>query len=61
MQRQRNILWEMTSRIVMLAAAAPLLLSYLAMVVNPTKAWYMSLFGTLFLPFFLLNLFSPMV
>ena len=57
MQRQRNILWEMTSRIVMLAAAAPLLLSYLAMVVNPTKAWYMSLFGTLFLPFFLLNLF----
>lgn len=47
---------EITSRLVMLAAAGLLLLSCLSNIVNPTPAWFMGIFGILFLPLFLLNL-----
>lgn len=45
-----------TARVLMLLSAALLILSYSAMFVNPSKAWYFSILGLLFIPFFLLNL-----
>lgn len=39
----------------MLLSAFLLLLSYASMVVNPAKAWYMTVFGLLFVPIALLN------
>lgn len=45
------------ARVLMLAAAALLFLSYASMVVNPSKAWYMTALGLLFVPIALLNLF----
>ncbi len=56
-RKKGSLLVGVTSWAVMLAAAALLLLSYLANIVNPTPVWFMSLFGLLFIPFFLLNLF----
>lgn len=52
-----HILFGLTARTMMLAAAGLLVLSYLSMLVNPAKAWFMTIFGLLFLPFLLLNLF----
>ena len=43
------------ARMLMLLAAFLLLLSYASMVVNPAKAWYMTVFGLLFVPIALLN------
>lgn len=40
----------------MLGAAFLLLMSYMAVVANPAKAWFMSLFGLMFVPIALLNL-----
>ena len=45
------------ARVMMLAAAALLFLSYASMVVNPSKAWYMTALGLLFVPIAVLNLF----
>lgn len=45
-----------TARVLLLVSAGLLLLSYSAIFVNPAKAWYVSLFGLLFIPFALLNL-----
>lgn len=39
----------------MLLSAFLLLLSYASMVVNPAKAWYMTVFGLLFVPIAILN------
>jgi len=39
----------------MLAAAALLVVSYFAAVVNPEKAWFMEVFGVLFIPIVALN------
>ncbi len=39
----------------MLLSAFLLMLSYASMVVNPAKAWYMTVFGLLFVPMALLN------
>ena len=44
-------------RVLMLAAAALLFLSYASMVVDPSGAWYMTALGLLFVPIALLNLF----
>ncbi len=41
----------------MLIAAALLGLSYLSVIVNPAKVWWMTVFGLLFVPAALLNLF----
>lgn len=42
-------------RLLMLLSAFMLLLSYASMVVNPAKAWYMTVFGLLFVPIALIN------
>lgn len=41
----------------MLLAAGLLLMSYASMLVNPSKAWYMTALGLMFVPIALLNLF----
>lgn len=41
----------------MLMNGGVLILSYLSMFVNPEKAWFMTIFGILFLPLFVINLF----
>lgn len=43
-------------RLLMLAAALLLFLSYASTIVNPAKAWYMTALGLLFVPILLLNL-----
>ena len=45
-----------TARVLMLLAAFLLFLTYASMVVNPAKAWYMTVLGLLFVPIALLNL-----
>ena len=45
-----------TARVLMLLAAFLLFLSYASVVVNPSKAWFMTLLGLLFVPIALLNL-----
>lgn len=44
------------ARALMLLAAVLLFLTYASMVVNPSKAWYMTALGLLFLPAVILNL-----
>lgn len=44
-----------TARTLMLLAAFLLFLTYASMVVNPAKAWYMTVIGLLFVPVVLLN------
>lgn len=46
-----------TARASMSIAAGLLMLSYLSVIVNPATLWIVSLFGLLFIPFLLLNLF----
>ncbi|MBQ3977263.1 MAG: endonuclease/exonuclease/phosphatase family protein [Bacteroidales bacterium] len=45
-----------TARTLMLLAAFLLFLTYSSMVVNPAKAWYMTVLGLLFIPIVLLNI-----
>lgn len=56
-KRKGNLLFGLTARFCMLMAAWALVLSYLALFVNPAKVWIMSVFGLLFPAFVLLNLF----
>ena len=49
-------LMDITARAMMLLAAFLLFLTYASMVVNPAKAWYMTVVGLLFVPMVLLNL-----
>ena len=53
--RKRSLLFGLTSRALMTAAAGLLLLSYLSMFVNPARAWFMSLFGLAYIPLLFLN------
>ena len=53
----RNRFFGFTNRVLLLAAASLLALSYLSMVVNPAKFWLISLAGLFFVPFIILNLF----
>jgi vancomycin resistance protein VanJ len=46
-----------TSRALMSVAAALLVVSYLSLYVNPAHAWFMTVFGLLFVPLALLNVF----
>lgn len=48
---------SMIKRILMLVCAGLLVLSYLSMYVNPAKAWYMTIFGLMFVPLCLVNVF----
>lgn len=52
-----GILFGITARTAMLMNAGVLVLSYLSMYVNPSKAWFMTVFGILFILFFAVNLF----
>jgi Metal-dependent hydrolase len=53
--REDTIFFGITSRMLMLVAATLLLLSYLSMMVNPAKAWYMTGLGLLFVPIAAVN------
>ena len=46
-----------TSRILMLIAAGVQVTTYLSVLVNPSKVWIMTVFGLLFIPVSLLNIF----
>lgn len=46
-----------TARVAMLINAALLLLSCLSVLINPARVWIATVFGILFLPFLLLNIF----
>ena len=52
-----RFLFGLTARTVMLMNAGVLILSYLSMYVNPAEAWFMTIFGLLFIVFFIVNLF----
>ena len=54
--KKRNLLFGITSRVLMLIVAALLALSYLSIVINPAKIWVVSLSGLLFVPLMTLNL-----
>ena len=56
-ERRTPLLLGITSRMLLLISAALLLLSYVSVFVNPAKAWFMTLFGLLFVPLALLNIF----
>ena len=51
-----RILAGITSRTLMSIAAGLLVLSYLSVFINPAKAWFMTVFGLLFIPLAILNL-----
>lgn len=52
---EENVIIELVNRVVMLLAAFLLLLSYVSMVVNPSKAWFMTGVGLLFVPIAVIN------
>lgn len=51
-----HFLFGLTARTFMLMNAGVLILSYLSMYVNPAEAWFMTIFGLLFIVFFIVNL-----
>ncbi len=53
----RNWFFGLTSRVLMLIAAALLVLSFAAMFVNPAKLWMISVIGILFIPLYAANCF----
>ena len=56
-KRKNGGLPGITARVLMLLASFLLFMSYASIVVNPAKAWFMTIFGLLFVPIALLNLF----
>ena len=44
-----------TARVMMSVMAALLLLSFLALVANPARVWFFTLFGLLFIPLLIVN------
>jgi len=56
-KKHRNGFFGITARALMLMAAGLLVVSYLSMIVNPAKAWFMTLLGLMFIPAAFLNLF----
>ena len=44
-----------TSRVLMLIVAGLLVFSYVSMFINPSKAWWFTLFGLMFIPFTVFN------
>ena len=55
-KRKKNVLFGITSRVLMLIVAALLALSYLSIVINPAHIWLVSLSGLMFVPLMTLNL-----
>lgn len=54
---KHSLFFGITARSFMIIAAGLLLVSYMSMFINPAKAWFMTIFGLLFLPLLLLNIF----
>ncbi len=54
-QRKHGLLFGITARTLMCIAGGLLVLSYLSTYINPSKAWYMTVFGLLFLPLLIVN------
>lgn len=50
-----SLLFSISARSAMLMNGSLLILSYLSMYVNPAKAWFMTVFGILFFPLFIIN------
>jgi len=57
MAKKHGIFLGLTARFLMMIAGGLLVLSYLSIFVNPAKAWWMTIFGLLFIPLLLLNIF----
>ena len=55
-KKSGNIIFGLTSRVLMTIVAALLILSYASIVVNPAKVWLISLTGLLFVPLSVVNL-----
>ena len=55
MGEKKHGFFGITARTLMILAAALLFLSYISIFINPAKAWFMTLFGILYLPLLLLN------
>ena len=55
-KKRKNLLFGITSRVLMLIVAALLALSYLSIVINPAHIWLVSLSGLMFVPLMTLNL-----
>lgn len=53
----KNRFFGFSARFLMLMAAGLLVVSYLSVLVNPEKLWFLTLFGIFFVPIFALNLF----
>ena len=56
-EKKKSLFLGITSRFLMTVAAGLLVVSYVSMFFNPVKAWFMTLFGLLFVPLWLLNAF----
>ena len=56
-KRKKVRFFGVTSRVLMLIVAGSLVLSYLSVLVNPAKAWGLSLIGLSFVPLSMVNLF----
>ena len=52
-QKKKSLFSRLTFTVAAIVMAALLCLSYVAMVVNPARAWWMTLFGLMYLPFLL--------
>ena len=51
-----HLLVGLTATTFMIANAGVLLMSYMSMYVNPAKAWFMTIFGLLFIVFYIVNI-----
>lgn len=56
-KKKGGLFFGITSRTLMIIAAVLLGISYLSIFVNPAKLWWMTIFGLLFMPLALLNIF----
>ena len=55
--KRKSLFMGITSRVLMTIAAALLVLSYLSMFFNPSRVWFMTLLGIIFIPVWILNVF----
>ena len=51
----KNWIFGLTSRMLMLIVAGLLVLSYVSIVINPAKVWFISIAGILFVPLSIVN------
>lgn len=55
--KKKHRYFGITARTLMILSGALLILSYLSIFINPAKFWMMTVFGLLYIPILLLNLF----